>query len=359
MKLHLFLFICALLPSATAIAQVEMTSDNVFPADTEFPELHRSSNELFNDPAGLSKLDDGRLFEDVGFERYAKRNYAIGDSGSLSIEVVLLRDFRAAYSLLTLLRNSSIQAGPPGVVFTMASDGIRFAKRKEWVRIQASGVQEDLIKRIAFSISNRLGQGGHSLPSLVSHLPKLGFDPSSLRYFPGMKSFETYSRKTGGALFKLNTDMEIVQARYSLENHTGDLSLLSFPTTQAAEECFEELTISKSVEKNDSTMYARRVGPLIALLEGSLDPSSADRILSTIKHSYSISWLKDNKPAVVWGIPTSILRTVVKSFFFVGLLCVVSVIAGAGLAFFRFFLRRRASNNILDRQSEITHLRLR
>jgi hypothetical protein len=359
MKLRLFLLICALLFSAAVIAQVKMTSDNLFPADTEFPELHKSSNVLFDDPAGLSKLDDGRFFEDVGFERYAKRTYSIGDSGSLSIEVVSLRDFRAAYSLLTLLRNSSIQAGPPGVVFTTEGDGIRFAKRKEWVRIQASGVQEDLIKRIAVSISNRLGQDEHGLPSLLSHLPKLGFDPSSLRYFPGLKSFKTYSGKTGEAIVNLDTDMEIVQARYSMGNGAGNLSLLNFPTTQVAEECFDELTSSKSVGKNDSAIYARRVGPIVALLEGSFDPNSADRILSSIKHSYSISWLKDNKPRVVWGIPAGILITVVKSFFFVGLLCVVSVVAGAGFAFFRFLLRRHASHNILDRQSEITHLRLR
>jgi hypothetical protein len=358
MKLHVFLLICALMPSAAAIAREGMPSEKAFPADTEFPELHKSSNVLFEDPAGLSKLDDGRSFEGVGFERYAKRTYAISGSGSLSIEIVSLMDFRAAYSLLTLLRNSNMQAGPPGDFFTMAADGIRFAKRREWVRIQASGVQEDLLKRIAISISNRLGQDGHSLPSLVSHLPKLGYDPSSLRYFPGLKSFEAYSRKTGGALFKLNTDMEIAQARYSLENGSGNLFLLNFPTTQVAEECFEELTNSKSVEKNYGATYARRIGPMVALLEGGFEPGSADKILSSIKHSYSISWLKGNKPATVWGVPAAILGTVVKSFIFVVLLCVVSIVAGAGFAFFRFYLRAHAAHNILDRQSEITQLRL-
>jgi hypothetical protein len=359
MKPHLFLFVFALLLSAPAMAQVEMASDNVFPAEAEFPELHNISNIVFQDTAGLSSLADGRLFEDVGFVKYAKRAYTTGDSGALSIEVVSLRDFRAAYSLLSLLRNSNIQAGPPGVVFTMESDIIRFAQRKEWVRIQSSGIREDLMKKIAVSIGNRLGQGERSIPSLVSHLPKLGFDSSSLRYFPGLKPFKPYSGKKGEAIVDLNTDMEIVQARYSLESHDGALSLLSFPTTQAAEECFEELANSKSVVKNDSALYVKRVGPLVALLEGSFDPRSADKILSSIKHSYSVSWLKDNKPSVIWGIPASILSTVIKSFFFVGLLCVVSMVAGAGFAFFRFYLRRRTSHNILDRQSEITHLRLR
>jgi hypothetical protein len=359
MKRHLFILLCALLPMATAIAQMGTPSEAVFPADTEFPELHASSNVLIEDPARLSKLEDGRLFKDVGFVRYAGRTYAIGASGSLSIEVVSLRDSRAAYSLLTLLRNAGIQAGPPGNFFTIADDGIRFAKRKEWVRIRASGSHEDLLKRIAVSVSDRLGQSGQGIPSLVSHLPKLGFDSSSIRYFPDLKSFKTYTGKTGGAIISLNTDMEIVQANYSLENRTGSLSLMIFPTAQVAEACFEELTFSKSAENNDNTLYGRRVGPIVALLEGSIDPGSADKILSSIKYSYSIRWMEDTKPAIAWGIPAGVLGTVVKSFFFVMLLCIVSILAGAGFAFFRFFLRERTPQNILDRQSEITQLRLR
>jgi hypothetical protein len=359
MKLHIFLMLCVLLPSATAVAQPERASEIFLPADLEFPELHTSSNILFDDPAGLRKLESGRLFETVGFERYAKRTYTMGASDSLSIEVVSLKDFRAAYSLLTLLRNSNIQAGPPGDAFAMSANSICFAKRREWVRIQASGFQENLLKRVAISISNRLGQGRPGTPSLVAHLPKLGFDSSSLRYFPALQSFEAYSAKEGAAILKLNTDMEIAQARYSLENYAGILSLLSFPTTQVAEECFAELTSSNFLGKNDSARYAKRVGPLVALIEGTFDAKAADRILSSIKHSYSISWTMSNKPVTLWGVPVGILTTVVKSFLFVVLLCVVSMVAGVGFAIFRFNLRGRASHNILDRQSELTRLRLR
>jgi hypothetical protein len=361
MKFYFFPLICALaaLPFTAIIARAQAASDNYFPTDSEFPDLHRNSDIVIEDPSGLSKLADGRLFESVGFEKYAKRTYSSGNSGSLSVEVVSLRDFRAAYSLLTLIRDSNTQIGPPGDAFTMAADGIRFVKKREWVRIQAAGMQDYLLKRVAISISNRLGQDKQGIPSLVSHLPKLGFDASSLRYFPGMKSFETYSGKAAGTLLKLDSDMEIVQARYSLENQTGDLILLSFPTTQAADECFTELTDSKPVENNENRTYAKRVGPIVALLEGAFDPAWANKILSPIKHRYSIRWILENKPTTIWGVPVGILGTVVKSFLFVVLLCVVSIVAGAGLAVFRFVLRGYASHNILDRQSEITRLRLR
>jgi hypothetical protein len=352
------LVVALLLPAATAAAQGEVVPDNYFPTDIEFAELHNTSKITFKDPARLLKLNGGRLFEDVGFEKYERRSYSAGNSSSVSIEVISLKDSRAAYSLLTLFRESTLQNGPPGDAFTTTADGIRFAKNRKWVRIQASGIQADLLKRIADSMSDRIGRDRQTAPSLVSHLPKLGFEASSLRYFPGLKSFETYSRKEARIFQKLNVDMEIAQAHYSLENGTGNLSLLSFPTIQVAEECFTELTASKPAEKIANSMYAKNVGPMVALLKGSFDPSTADKILSSIRYSSSVRWIEENKPAITWGVPAAVIGAVVKSLFFVMLLCGVSIVTGAGFALFRLRLRKHSAQNIIDRQSEITQLRL-
>ncbi len=115
MKYCVSLFFLIFAVISTVTAQVELVSDDYFPADSEFADLHKIvSAESFADPARLSQIDNGRLFSDVGFEKYAKRVYSLGNSGSLSIEVVTLRDARAAYSILTLLRSVNIQDGPPG-----------------------------------------------------------------------------------------------------------------------------------------------------------------------------------------------------------------------------------------------------
>jgi hypothetical protein len=286
----------------------------------------------------------------------------VANSGSLSIEAVTLEDSRAAFSLLTLLRDSSIQSGPPGDAFTTTQDGIRFAQGREWVRIQGQGTTEDLVKRVAISVSHRIGSGRQAPPSLVSHFPKLGYDASSLRYFTGSKCYESYSGAMADRYLKFRSDMEIAQARYSLENQSGMLSLLSFPTTQVAEEYFAELAGPKSAQKNGPGVYAKRAGPIVALLEGSFDPGPADKILSPLKFSYSIRWIYEKrKPTTIWGVPAGILGTVVKSLLFVALLCVASVATGVVLAVFRWMLRQYVPNNFLDRpeRTEITRLRLR
>jgi hypothetical protein len=105
------------------------------------------------------------------------------------------------------------------------------------------------------------------------------------------------------------------------------------------------------------------VGPLVAVLEGVLDPYAADRILGSLKYEYSIRWIydKQNQSKIIWGVPTKILGTVVKSLIFVGLLCLVSIAVGAGFAFLRFGIRARRFSGSSHAQdpNEIIRLRLR
>lgn len=362
MRLPVYLFFAVMMAAAGAIAQVGLVADSYFPADSEFQELRQiTDQQSFMDPERLSKVEDGLLFEDVGFDKYERRVYSTGDSGSLSIEVVTLRDRRAAFSLLTLLRNSSLRDGPPGDEFNADADSIRFAQGKLWIRIRGRGASEDLIKRVALSISNRIGPRRQKPPSLISHFPELGYDASSLRYFVGDRSFKAYASTAPGGYVQFTSDMELAQARYNLQNQTGILSLSIFPTAQVAEGYFSELPGLESAKGNGNRTYAKMAGPLIAILEGFFEPGTADKILSSIQYSYSIRWIYEKpKPKIVWGVPMAILGTVVNSLLFVGLLCGVSILVGLGYAVFRFSLRSYAPRNPLDRpeRTEITRLKL-
>jgi hypothetical protein len=361
MKLAAFLFGCILATAPTVAAQIELVSGDYFPANQEFQDLQKViSEETFDDPARLSKVDDGGLLSDVGFQKYAKRVYSIANSDPLTVEILMLLDYRAAYSMLTLLRDGSIRNGPPGDYYTATTDGLHFAQGKQWVRIRGRNTPEDLARRVAISISNRIGSRRLKPPSLVSHLPGHGYDPLSLRYYPGVKAFESYSAKVGGTALQLSADMEIAQARYSLDGRNGTLSLLSFPTSEMAEAYYDTLSDLETVEKAGSRTYAKRAGPIVGLLQGPFEPASANKLLNAIKFSYSIQWVyeKDNKPQkVIWGIPVGILGTVVRSLFFVVLLGGISIIVGIIVAAIRFM---RAANRSLDEQerNEITRLRM-
>jgi len=352
-----------LLTASAASAQIELVSGDYFPAELEFSELQKiRSHESFDDPAKLFKVDDGVLIKDVGFVRYAERVYSIAGKGSLSIQIFTLLDARAAYSLLTLLRTGNIQDGPPGDIFNTTADGLMFSQGKYWVRVKGTGAPEGLVRRIGVSISNRIGAGRTKLPSLISHFPKLGFDHTSLRYYPGVTAFQTYAEKVGGTPLKIDTDAEIAQATYTLNGHTGTLSLTSFPTKEVAEEFFAELSARQAEKKSSQKSFARRAGPIVGILDGPFDLDSANRILSAIHYSYSVKWVyeKGSGKKTAWGVPVGILSTVVKSLFFVALLFVGSVLVGIGFAIFRVVLKKRAPRRSPNEQDpdEITRLKM-
>jgi hypothetical protein len=364
MKQIIFLIIILVIATSTAAAQIELISGNFFPADLEFGELEKiTSQESFEDTAHLAKVEDKGLITDVGFVKYAERVYSTTGKGSLSIEIFTLLDNRAAYSLLTLLRTGSIQDGPPGNIFTTTDDGLRFSQERYWVRIKAARTPPDLVKRIAFSISNRIGPDRSKTPSLVSHLPKLGLDRNSLRYYPGETSFKTYSNQVGGTPIKIDTDAEIAQAQYTLNGHTGTLSLISFPTKEIAEDFFAVLSGKQAEKINGQRTFAKKAGPIVGILDGPFDPGSADKILNAIHYSYSVKWMDDKGKGhkTVWGVPVGILSTVVKSLFFVGILFAASILVGIGFAIFRVFLKKRAPKRSPGEQDpeEMTRLRMR
>ncbi len=353
-----FVFFLTVMSAASQTGQAEKP---YFPSQSEFTELPSfSSGEKFSDPARLSHSAHGKLIADVGFQKCERRIYSLGESKSLSIEVLTLLDMQAAYSLLTILGESGLQSGPPGDEFATSAGGIRFFHGNRWIDIRSSGVPEDLVRRIATFVSDRLGPRRQKRPALISHLPKSGYDAASLKYFPGFKSFETYAKKLPAWTDGCGRDMEIAQADYSAGGQSGRLSLMSFPTQELAEECASKLSAAAH-----PAIYSKNIGPLVGVLQGAIDVDAANNILNAIHYDYSVNWIyeknaksqKHAKSKSALGIPYSILETVVESILFVVLLAVFSIGAGIAFAVFRFRSRSRMPDSALD--DEITHLRMR
>jgi hypothetical protein len=352
-----YLFPLFFLAVMTAAAQSQTVQD-YFPSESEFKELKAvSPGKSFTEQAKLSHVVNGKLISDVGFQKYAQHAYEFEKSKPLSIEVITLSDMQAAYSLMTLLGNSDMHSGPPGDEYSSDAKAICFAQGKYWAQIKGQGVPEDFLKRVAMSVSNRIGPRQQKRPALISHLPKTGYDPSSVKYFPGLKSFESFTRKLPAWSRICCQDMEIAQAKYGLDGQTGTLSLLYFPTNEIAQDCYSGITATpESAEKDAGKVYVKTAGPLVGILEGPFEPGSANKILNSIQYSYSVQWIyeKKEKPSTIWGVPVAILGTVVKSVFFVVILAVLSIAAGVAFAFARFNYRRR--NKALD--DDINHLKI-
>ncbi len=359
----LVIVLCAVFVRNSA-AQTQLVSKDYFPAELEFKELQKVSSEKSGEGrASLADRKEASVFAEVGFLHYVTRVYVTDAGSDLSIEVLTARDEKAAYSLLTLFRGSKINAGPPGDAFAAIDNGLIFAKGPFWVRIRGTS-PADLYRRIAFSVSNRIGERNRAIPLLVTRLPQNGMEPESVRYFLGPISLESFGTDILGSHTVFGPEVEVAQAQYSHGAATGVLSLINFPTSEAAETYFDKVSVPEASAGAQGAIrrYAKKVGPIVGVLQGGFDPVAADEILRSLKYTYSIRWIYDKNnrnAATLWGVPVGILGTVVRSLMLTALLCGLSLLLGVGLAMFRVFLREYAPNNFLDRPERTEMIRLR
>lgn len=361
-KLFAFICITALTGALSAQTRAPSGFSDFFPEAAEINAASRIFVHGFDDAAGLEKVTDGRLVSDVGFTRYERADYS-GDQ-SLSIEVFTLLDFKAAYSLLTLLRENTIQAGPPGDAFTAGNDGFLFSQGRFFIRILGKGAPKELFEKTAEAVSAKMAQFGGELPGLPDYFPPDGYEVSSLRYFPSLDAYKTWTGKNTPWYIDANYDMEIATARYFAENRSGTVSLLQLPTPELAEEYYDALMVSAPERAGGISIYARRAGPLVVCMEGDFDPAEAGRLLSSLNFSYSLRWVYGNEksPGVIWGIPSIVLKAVVHSIIFSLIACITAVLIGLAIGAGRFALRQyteKRSPKSTEESTGLTWLNLR
>jgi hypothetical protein len=347
MKLSKLLFplvvLTGILISSLLCAQTQFVSADFFPADLEFKEIRAvQADRVWKDAAELSRLEYGPVLLEAGLSRYAERTYVLVDSSSMVVSIYTLGDARNAYSVLTMLARSRVQAGPPGDFFASEPSTLLVTTGKSFVRIR-SAAAGDLARRVAISIANRIGNPAPKAPSLIRHIPQESCDPSSIRYFLGSRAMKSFGTPIAGAPLTIPADVEVAQAHCAIQDQAGTFTLLSFPTIPMAEEYFNSSPLYDRSAGPNANLYTRHTGPLVAILEGNFAPITADKTLGSLKFSYSIKWIYEkNKPSrIIWGVPVKILGTVVRSLLFTALLCVLSLVAGVMLAGAKLYARRR------------------
>jgi hypothetical protein len=339
-------------------SQTQLVRGNYFPAELEFKELKaiQAEKETKN-PAELARLEHGGILLEAGLSQVSERTYGLADSGALEITILAFPDARNAYSMLTLLGKPPLKNGPPGDYFSTDGSTMMFAAGNFLVRIHTTD-PGDLARRVAVSITNRIGNPTPKRPSLIRHLPPEGCDPAAARYFLGPRALESFGAPVGGNALKLPPDAEVTQIACTLQGQSGAFTLISFPTIQIAEEYFNSGGVYRVGAGRSANLYTRQTGLFVGLLEGNFAPDVADKTLGSLQFSYSIKWIYEkNRPSrIIWGVPVKVLGTVVRSLMFTGLLCVASIVAGIALAIGRVYARKRWTR--LEEHDSYIRLRL-
>ena len=166
------------------------------------------------------------------------------------------------------------------------------------------------------------------LPALINYLPSGGLIPNSERYIIGPVSLENFypGIQAGVAAFHLGSEAGI--AAFRSGSREMKLAVFSFPTPNLARERLAE------IQKLPGA-FAKRSGPLVAVILSPSSPDDAERLLSQVRYQATISWTE-----YVPSRRDNIGNLVINAFILIGVLLAFSTVVGLAYGWLRVLLRR-------------------
>lgn len=307
--------------------------------------------------AAALSFDPGVLRE-CGLRAFWQQDFSRGKI-NISLEILDFGDSSGAYSLFSIQSGRRIRSEVIGDQGFSSPNGLWLWQSNLVVHIS----EKDPAKRtpanlleIGKLVSRLIGQRAE-LPNLVKQLPSHNQVPGSPRYFLGPQSFQRLEAPVQVANLGFNLGAEASSAEYQVPNGKARLLLMSYPTPQMARKFYVRLQDPQQILQNASPtdrVYAKRTGPLLALLFRLNDETAAQEILGSIHYSASLTWDEVPPQEEV----ASYLRTIVRGIILTGVLLLLTLGAGIAFGIIRLTVKRWVPIQIFDRPQDIAIIQL-
>ncbi|HYR44343.1 MAG TPA: DUF6599 family protein [Terriglobia bacterium] len=279
-----------------------------------------------------------------GFVGVTMQNWS-GPNGNLRLTLYEMADASAAYGLFTLERSEQPGAAtvPVGTEGFRAGNRLLFWQSKYLVKLEGGAVAADSLARVVSE--NILGRSWK--PPVSNHLPPENLVRGSDKYIVDEKSigreFELNPKTLG-----FDDSVEVATADYRINGKNAHLVLLLYPTQQLAKKYEDQWANSV----NDRPELRKRVGPLVALVRGSRDPSVAKSILDGVNYESQVTW---DQPR-----PDLSLRQVILTIFtFIGIALLFTAVAGLSFGGLRVFVKAKYPDRVFDRTEDMEIIQLK
>ena len=285
------------------------------------------------------------VIKDYGFSGATVQGWN-GPSGKVRLTLYEMADASAAYGFFTLERSRE-QAGLTPV--SIGTEGFRsggrefFWQSKYVVELDGMAPGADELARV---ISENIF-GRSRKPPVSSHLPPENLVQGSERYIVDAagigRDLELKAETLG-----FDDSLEVATADYRIKGKTAHLVLLMYPTQQVAKKYQDRWAEGA---QNESA-FRKRVGPLIAWVRGSRDPSMAKSILDGVNYESQVTWDQPRRDL-------SLRQVILTIFSFIGLALVFTLVVGLSFGGVRIFVKAKYPTRIFDRPEDMEIIQLK
>jgi hypothetical protein len=256
------------------------------PPGTPAPLLPQSFAGWTETPgAALTKPDpaDATVLDEYGLAEFASANYAAGPN-RVTVSAWQFKDATGAFGAFTYYRRPEMHTEALGQEGAANGDHYLFWTGATVVDVafaHPASHEQAALTALAGLLPRATG-GASVPPSLPHYLPTAELQPSSVHYSIGPAA---YAKSSGGlppADIDFSQDAEVITAQYGPAGAQGTLTLVMYPTPQIAEAHLKAMQ-GAAQQGHGIGGLAKRSGPLLAVVTGSLPAPKAQQLLDAVR----------------------------------------------------------------------------
>lgn len=291
-----------------------------------------SKNPAQADPANAA------LLKEFGFQDFESATYN-RDDRKLEVKAARFADATGAYGAFTFYTVSNMQAEQIGDQAASNVDRVVFRRGNVLVTAvfqEVTAMSAAEMRSLAEKLAPPSGAGSKNLPTVADYLPRQALERNSVRYVNGPKGFERVNSPVPEAIVDFaGSSPELAIGRYTTDRGQAALTIIYYPTPQMATEKLRAIEALPQATNAVPEIYARRSGPLVAVVSGEISAGDARSLLESVNYVAQVTW--NERSPVTTG---QIKQLIVNSFILIGAIMLIFLVLGGFFGGARVLLRK-------------------
>jgi Family of unknown function (DUF6599) len=345
------LFFFALLVWSTAALAADPSS--LLPP--AFSGWQRTGTPQVSKDAVQADPTNAALLKEFGFDRFETATY-VRDGRTLQVKAARFGDATGAYGAFTFYNQPEMQAEQIGDQAVSNFDRVIFRRGNALVTAifqEVTAMSAAEMRSLADKLPAASG-GSANLPTVAEYLPRQGLEKNSVRYINGPKAFERVNSTLPESVVDFEgSSPELAFGRYRSDRGDAAVTIISYPTPQIAEKKIQAIQSLPQASGAVPELFARRSGPLVAVVGGEISPGEARSLLESVNYVAHVTGLE--RAPVTTG---DVGKLIVNSFVLIGVIMLIFIVLGGFFGGARVVLRKALSRGRFQAGEEGEMIRL-
>ncbi len=316
------------------------------------------------DPA-LADAADAPVLKEYGFTDFEAATYE-RDSRKLRIKAARFADASGGMGAFSFFRTPEMLREQIGDQAASLRERVLFYRGN----IVIDAVFEKLTAMSAAELRELAaglplaGGSAQNPPTLPNYLPRESVIRNSAKYVMGPIGLDRIHAPLNAEIVDFAAGAEVVTGRYTPGSNSATLMLISYPTPQIAARHLTMIDEAKRGLTNPGNpnqppvmqigeFFAKRTGPIVAVVSGSLTASEAKSLLAQVHYDAEVTW---NERFL--GPKDNIGNLLVAILLLCGILILLAVAAGVAFGGVRVLLGRLFPGRVFDRPGAVEFISL-